>query len=116
MTPVQTRVHPAATATGHHLVDGTYSDGPQVWDDMTVEVALSVMAGARAAHLIVCDGDGRRTALITEAQLTAARADGTYTDRLRLRDLPAMGGHRWPALLPRVTDHGGTPGDLALSS
>lgn len=45
--------------------------GPQVCDDMTVEVALSVMAGARTGHLLVCDNDGLCTGLLTQAQLTA---------------------------------------------
>ncbi|MGW6570473.1 CBS domain-containing protein [Streptomyces sp. NPDC054975] len=60
---------------------------PQVWDAMTVEVALSVMAGARAGHLIVRDDDGRRTGLVTQTQLTVFRASSAYTDRVRLRDL-----------------------------
>ncbi|MFZ3572755.1 CBS domain-containing protein [Streptomyces sp. BH097] len=61
--------------------------GPRVWDDMTVEVALSVMAGARVGHLLVCDQDGRRTGLVTRAKLSAVRDGCAYTDRIRLRDL-----------------------------
>jgi predicted transcriptional regulator len=61
--------------------------GPRVWDDMTVEVALAVMAGARVGHLLVCDQDGRRTGRVTRAKLTAVRAGSAYTDRIRLRDL-----------------------------
>ncbi|MER5889139.1 hypothetical protein ABT160_35390 [Streptomyces sp. NPDC001941] len=60
---------------------------PRVWDDMTVEVALSVMAGARVGHLHVCDADGGLTGRITLAELNAFRADAGYTDRIRLRDL-----------------------------
>ncbi|MFF8606121.1 CBS domain-containing protein [Streptomyces sp. NPDC015346] len=64
--------------------------GPQVGDYMTVEVALSVMAGARAGHLVVRDDDGRRTGLVTRAQLTAVRDGSTYTDRIRLRELAGV--------------------------
>lgn len=61
--------------------------GPQVGDDMTVEVALSVMAGARVEHLPVCDNDGSRTGMVTMAELTAIRDGAAYTDRIRLRDI-----------------------------
>ncbi|GGW60295.1 hypothetical protein GCM10010381_51910 [Streptomyces xantholiticus] len=66
--------------------------GPQVWDDMTVEVALSVMAGARAQHLLVSDEDGRCTGLITRSQLTGVRDSCAYTDRVRLRDVLGEAG------------------------
>ncbi|MFI2297782.1 CBS domain-containing protein [Actinacidiphila glaucinigra] len=66
--------------------------GPQVWDDMTVEVALSVMASARTGHLIVCDEDGRCTSLVTLAQLTDIRDGCTYTDQVRLREVAHDGG------------------------
>ncbi|MFE8939850.1 CBS domain-containing protein [Streptomyces sp. NPDC007872] len=56
-------------------------------DHMTVEVALSVMAADRTGRLLVCDGDDRPTGLVTRAQLAAARAASSYTDRLRLRDV-----------------------------
>lgn len=61
--------------------------GPQVWNDMTVEVALSVMAAARTRHLVVCDEDGRRTGLVTQARLSTVRDSPGYTDRVRLRDV-----------------------------
>ncbi|MEV0126298.1 CBS domain-containing protein [Streptomyces sp. NPDC050703] len=61
--------------------------GPRVWKDMTVEVALSVMAGARVGYLLVCDEDGHRTGLVTRAGLTAVRDGAGYTDRVRLRDV-----------------------------
>ncbi|MEU5041256.1 CBS domain-containing protein [Streptomyces griseorubiginosus] len=61
--------------------------GPRVGDDMTVEVALAVMASARVEYLTVCDGDNRSTALITLARLAGLRDSSTYTDRIRLRDL-----------------------------
>ncbi|MFE0700092.1 hypothetical protein [Streptomyces sp. NPDC058872] len=64
----------------------------QVCDDMTVEVALAVMAGARTGHLLVCDADGLAAGLVTLARLTAVREGSAYTDRLRLRDLSGDGG------------------------
>ncbi|MET8980711.1 CBS domain-containing protein [Streptomyces sp. NPDC004539] len=54
---------------------------------MTVEVALSLMAGARVDHLVLCDGDEQSTGLITRARLAALRDSPEYTDRLRLRDV-----------------------------
>ncbi|MFF8674454.1 CBS domain-containing protein [Streptomyces sp. NPDC015242] len=61
--------------------------GPRVRDDMTVEVALSLMAGARVDHLVLCDGDDQRTGLITLARLAVIGGSPAYTDRLRLRDV-----------------------------
>ncbi|MFD5745669.1 CBS domain-containing protein [Streptomyces massasporeus] len=75
MTPVLTQ-HPA---TAH---------APRIVDDMTVEVALSLMAGAQVDHLVLCDGDDQSTGLVTLARLTALRNGPGYTDRVRLRDLP----------------------------
>ncbi|MFK4139272.1 CBS domain-containing protein [Streptomyces filamentosus] len=99
MTPTRTQprpprpvpVRPAGTAA----VDAA---GPQVWDDMTVEVALAVMAGARTGHLLVCDNDDQRTGLVTHAQLTTVRDSAAYTDRLRLRDLSDGGRSPRPSL------------------
>ncbi|MFF9849417.1 CBS domain-containing protein [Streptomyces litmocidini] len=109
MTPVQTQprstpaVPPPRTATG--TMDG---EGLQVGDDMTVEVALAVMAGARAGRLLVCDDDGLYAGLVTPAQLTAVRDSPAYTDRLRLRDLPGDGappaGHHARLPVPCVMD------------
>jgi CBS domain-containing protein len=79
LTPVQDQVQ-------HHAHDRNAS-GPRVRDDMTVEVALSLMAGARVDHLVLCDGDDQSTGLITLARLTALRAGPAYTDRVRLRDV-----------------------------
>ncbi|MFF5975172.1 CBS domain-containing protein [Streptomyces sp. NPDC012769] len=67
--------------------DASDEAGPHVWDDMTVEVALAVMRSARAGHLVVRDGDDRRTGLVTRAQLAGFRASAAYTDRVRLRAL-----------------------------
>ncbi|MFI6002251.1 CBS domain-containing protein [Streptomyces sp. NPDC051366] len=74
--------------------------GPQVCDDMTVEVALSVMASARAGHLLVCDNDGLCTGLVTQARLAAVRDSDAYTDRVRLRDVL---GDRGPFTSPMTT-------------
>jgi CBS domain-containing protein len=86
LTPVQTKTRPADSAA-RTVVDAMDAPGPQVWDDMTVEVALSVMASARSVHLLVSDEDGRCTGLITQARLAALRGSSSYTDRMRLRDV-----------------------------
>ncbi|WP_344328183.1 CBS domain-containing protein [Streptomyces macrosporus] len=67
--------------------DDTDASGPRVCDDMTVEVALAVMAGARVDHLTLCDGDDQYTGLITRARLAVLRDSSTYTDRIRLREV-----------------------------
>ncbi|WSJ91034.1 CBS domain-containing protein [Streptomyces sp. NBC_01304] len=79
----------AAGAAPHapSAVDIADATGPQVWADMTVEVALSVMAAAQAGHLVLCDADGRRTGLITQARLSGVRNRPSYTDRVRLADI-----------------------------
>ncbi|MFF5423705.1 MULTISPECIES: CBS domain-containing protein [unclassified Streptomyces] len=89
MTSAGTQPRPPSStpADGVTAVRTVPEAEPQVWDDMTVEVALSVMASARAGHLVIRDGDGRRTGLVTRAQLAAFRATAAYTDRVRLRDL-----------------------------
>ncbi|MBM7168430.1 CBS domain-containing protein [Streptomyces sp. G44] len=58
---------------------------------MTVEVALSVMAGARVRHLLVCDEDGRRVGQVSRSGLIAVRDGSGYTDRVRLRDISPLG-------------------------
>ncbi|MDT9691083.1 CBS domain-containing protein [Streptomyces sp. P9(2023)] len=93
MTLVQMQPCPTHPAPAHLTAgDAVDTDGPQVCDDMTVEVALSVMAGARTGHLLVCDNDGLCTGLVTRAQLTTVRDSPAYTDRLQLRDLFGDGG------------------------
>ncbi|MFF7446737.1 MULTISPECIES: CBS domain-containing protein [unclassified Streptomyces] len=87
-----TMVQMQPRSTGADFVPRTVADamdtaGPQVCDDMTVEVALSVMASARTTHLLVCDNDGVCTGLLTQAQLTAVRESAVYTDRVQLRDI-----------------------------
>ncbi|MHC0429465.1 CBS domain-containing protein [Streptomyces sp. O3] len=93
MTLVQ--MQPRSTDTAlvpRTVVDAVDTAGLQVCDDMTVEVALSVMAAARTGHLLICDNDGQCTGLVTRAQLTAVRDSAVYTDRLQLRDLSGDGG------------------------
>ncbi|MEU1915737.1 CBS domain-containing protein [Streptomyces massasporeus] len=75
MTPARTQYHSMAHA-------------PRICDDMTVEVALSLMAGAQVDHLVLCDEDDQSTGLVTLARLTVQRNAPTYTDRVRVRDLP----------------------------
>ncbi|MEE1753546.1 CBS domain-containing protein [Streptomyces sp. SP18CS02] len=136
MTLVHTQSVPVdAAPTARTVLDAMDSAGPQVWDDMTVEVALSVMAGARAGHLLVRDGDGRCTGLVTLAGLRTVRDSPAYTDRIRLRDVAAGSGpggpflpphtpmteaqhllrHRRLGALPVVDEHGRALGVLALS-
>ncbi|WP_406167717.1 hypothetical protein [Streptomyces sp. NBC_00996] len=78
--------------------------GPQVCDDMTVEVALSVMVGARVGFLVLCDRDEQVTGSITRTRLVAVRDSSAYTDRLRLRDVLGADG---PSAPPVTTT---TPG------
>ncbi|MGW6307480.1 CBS domain-containing protein [Streptomyces niveus] len=100
MTLVQMQPRPASATPVHRTTaDAMDTGGPQVCDDMTVEVALSVMASARTGHLLVRDNDDLCTGLLTQAQLTAARDSPTYTDRIQLRDIL---GDRGP-LTRRVT-------------
>lgn len=67
----------------------------RVFDDMTVEVALSVMAGAGVDHLLLCDGDDERTGSVTRAELAVHRDSFAYTDHVRLRDV--LGAPRGPS-------------------
>ncbi len=90
----------SATAVHRTVADAMDTAGPQVCDDMTVEVALSVMASARTGHLLVCDDSGLCTGLITWAQLTAVRDSSAYTDRVQLRDIL---GDRGPFTSPVTT-------------
>jgi CBS domain-containing protein len=114
------------------VADAMDTGGPQVCDDMTVEVALSVMASARTGHLLIRDDSGLCTGLVTQAQLTAVRDSSAYTDRVQLRDIlgdrgpftspvtamadaeHAMRYGRFDAL-PVVDEHGTALGVLALA-
>ncbi|CAD5965439.1 MULTISPECIES: CBS domain-containing protein [unclassified Streptomyces] len=121
-----------ATAVGRTVADAMDTAGPHICDDMTVEVALSVMASARTGHLLVCDDSGRCTGLVTQTQLAAARDGSAYSDRVRLRDIlgdrgpftspvttMAEAGHmmRYSDVdaLPVVDEHGSALGVLALA-
>ncbi|NBE50792.1 CBS domain-containing protein [Streptomyces boluensis] len=88
MTLAQMQPRPAGATPVYRTVADTMDPaGPQVCDDMTVEVALAVMASARTEHLLICDNDGLCTGLVTHAQLIAVHDDSAYTDRVQLRDI-----------------------------
>ncbi|MBD0842261.1 CBS domain-containing protein [Streptomyces sp. TRM68416] len=104
--------HPAPATTP--VVEEVEGRGPRVCDDMTVEVALAVMASARVEYLTVCDGDDRSTALVTLGRLAVLRDSSTYTDRISLRDvldgsLVSPGGRSGGA-----GEYGRVPGVLTL--
>ncbi|MFF7643380.1 CBS domain-containing protein [Streptomyces canus] len=133
MTMVQMQPRSAGAAPAPRTVaDAMQTAGPQVCDDMTVEVALSVMASDRTGHLLVCDNDGVCTGLLTRAQLTGARDSSVYTDRVQLRDILVAPGpfaspvtplteaehamrYRRLDALPVVDEHGNALGVLALA-
>ncbi|MFD7611180.1 CBS domain-containing protein [Streptomyces sp. NPDC059828] len=132
MTLVQMQPRSANATPVHESETDATTAGPQVWDDMTIEVALSVMDSARSGHLLVCDNDGLCTELVTQAQLAAFRDSSAYTDRVQLRDIlgddwPFMPPvtttpeaahsmrHRRPAALPVVDEQGSAPDILALA-
>ncbi|MEU9397405.1 CBS domain-containing protein [Streptomyces sp. NPDC048324] len=73
-------------------VDVMDAAGPQVCDDMSVEVALALMAAARTSRLVVCDQDDQAVGLVTRTDLTTIRDSGARTDRVRLRDLRGFHG------------------------
>ncbi|MEW2514265.1 CBS domain-containing protein [Streptomyces sp. NPDC046870] len=132
MTLDQTQFRSTRTNAVQPAADPADAAGPQVWEDMTVEVALSVMAAARTRQLVVCDEDGTCTGLVTRDRLTAVRDGSGYTDRIRLRDIedvigpfaspPATRAEAEHAMRRRrigaapVTDeHGNAPSALVLS-
>ena len=133
MTLAQMQPRPAGATPVHRTVADTMDPAvPQVCDDMTIEVALSVIASARTEHLLICDNDGLCTGLVTHAQLTAVHDDSAYTDRVQLRDIldnrraftspvtpiveaqHAMRGRRL-GTLPVVDEQGRALGVLALA-
>ncbi|BDH08785.1 hypothetical protein HEK131_60120 [Streptomyces seoulensis] len=69
----------------------------RVRDDMTVEVALAVMTGARVEYLLLCDGDDECTGSVTRSELALHRDGPRYTDRVRLRDIlvPGQSSPSW---------------------
>ncbi|MFJ9173945.1 CBS domain-containing protein [Streptomyces sp. NPDC102360] len=128
MQPRTTR----ATPVRETAADAVNTDAPQVPDDMTVEVALSLVASARTGHLLVCDNDGLCTGILTRAQLTAARDNSAYTDRIQLRDILGDPGPLTPPtttlaeaqhairhsrldVLPVADEQDSAPGVLALA-
>ncbi|WP_406499642.1 CBS domain-containing protein [Streptomyces sp. NBC_00846] len=133
MTLVQMQPRPAGADSVHRPVAEVMdAAGPQVCDDMSVEVALAVMAAARTGRLVVCDQDGQCTGLVTQAELAAVRDGSAYTDRVRLRDVlgdhgsftsPVTGAaeaehamrHLRLGALPVVDEQGSALGVLALS-
>ncbi|MFD3628805.1 MULTISPECIES: CBS domain-containing protein [Streptomyces] len=133
MTLVHTQSRPADADSVHRTaVEVMDAAGPQVCDDMSVEVALAVMAAARTARLVVCDQDGQCTGLVTRTELAAVRDSSGYTDRVRVRDI--LGDHgsfaspvttmaeaeqamrnRRLGVLPVVDEQGSALGVIALS-
>ncbi|MEV7900787.1 CBS domain-containing protein [Streptomyces anulatus] len=121
-----------ASAVGRTVADAMDTAGPQVCDDMTVEVALSVMASARTGHLLVCDDSGLCIGLVAHARLAAVREGSAYSDRVQLRDILGdlgpftspvttmaearhMMRHSDVDALPVVDEHGSALGVLALA-
>ncbi|MFE6594673.1 CBS domain-containing protein [Streptomyces sp. NPDC057781] len=101
MTLVQAQARSMSTDAAHRTAaDAMDAAGPQVWEDMTVEVALSVMAAARTGRLVVCDEDGQYIDLVTRDRLNAVRDGSGYSDRVRLRDITATVG---PLVSPLTT-------------
>lgn len=86
------------------VCDALDTSGPRVGDDMTVEVALFLMASARVEYLLLCDQDEHCTGSVTRAQLAAVRDSPAYSDRIRVRDVLGAGG-----------PHDRGPGALALT-
>ena len=115
MTPVQTQRQPSALSTVSAAGDMDAA-GPRVRDDMTVEVALSLMAGAGVEYLLLCDGDDQCTRSITRAELAAHRGSSTYTDRLRLRDVLAepFASPVFSRLLVRASCVSSSPGTRSI--
>ncbi|MFI6142466.1 CBS domain-containing protein [Streptomyces griseus] len=133
MTLIQMKPAPThAAAAGRTVADAMVTAGPQVCDDMTVEVALSVMASARTGHLLLSDDSGLCIGLVTHAQLAAVRDGSAYSDRVRLRDILGDCGpftspvttmaeaghmmrHSGVDVLPVVDEHGSALGVFALA-
>lgn len=88
MTLVQMQPRPAITRPARRKVaDVVDPAGPRVCDDMSVEVALSVMDAAHTGRLVVCDRDDQGIGVVTRAELAAVRDSSAYTDRVCLRDI-----------------------------
>ncbi|MER7690281.1 hypothetical protein [Streptomyces sp. NPDC097610] len=101
MVQTQQRLVGFVPTTGCDALD---TSGPRVGDDITVEVALFLMASARVEYLLLRDQDEHCTGSVTRAQLAAVRDSPAHTDRIRVRDVLGAGG-----------PHGRAPGALALT-
>ncbi|MFE3637094.1 CBS domain-containing protein [Streptomyces sp. NPDC059168] len=97
-------------------VDHVSGRGPRVPDDMTVEVALALMAGAGVDYLTVCDEDDQCKGLITLFGLTVLRESAMYTDRIRLRDVLGGSLHSPGPRTGGFGEYGRVPGVLGASS
>ncbi|MFG2739434.1 hypothetical protein ACGFY0_05105 [Streptomyces chartreusis] len=86
MTPLQTHRNPTTPDVMARL-DHLDAIELRVSDDMTVEVALSIMAGAGVEYLLLCNGDDERIGSVTRAELAVHRDSSAYTDRIRLRNV-----------------------------
>ncbi|MER6459852.1 hypothetical protein ABT278_05190 [Streptomyces sp. NPDC001228] len=110
-----------------------HAPGPQVDDHMAVDVALSVLIGARVPHLLLQDEDGRCTGLVTRAQLAAHHGGLWFSEQTRLRDISLDRGPftvstaalgeaeaamrtRTLSVSPVVDEHGYALGVLAITS
>ncbi|MER5297687.1 CBS domain-containing protein [Streptomyces pharetrae] len=126
--PPRSRTIPGTGLTAGDAMDVSV---PQVDDRTTVDVALSVLIGARVTHLLLRDDDGRCSGLVTRAQLAAHRGGSWFIDRTRLRDIPFDSGPftassavlddaeaamriRTLDVSPVIDDHGYALGVLAL--
>jgi CBS-domain-containing membrane protein len=100
LTPIPPRTGQDGNADGTGLTarDAMHALSPQVDDHMTVDVALSVLIGARVPHLLLQDEDGRCAGLVTRAQLAAHRGGSSYSERTRLRDIPYDRGPFTPSV------------------
>ncbi|MFE9453472.1 CBS domain-containing protein [Streptomyces sp. NPDC006739] len=99
MTLIQVQLRTADANTVHRTaVEAMDAAGPQVCDDMSVEVALAVMAAARTGRLVVCDQDDQRIGLVTRTDLITVRDSGAHTDSVRLRDIRGFHGSVTPPM------------------
>lgn len=99
MTLIQMQPRTAGANTlDRTAVDVMDAAGPQVCDDMSVEVALALMAAARTGRLVVCDQDDQPIGLVTRTDLTTVRDSGARADRVRLRDLRGFHGSFTPPM------------------
>ena len=88
MTLVQMQPRSACATPVHRTpTDAMDAAGPQVCDDMTTKVAVSVMDRTRNAHPLVRDDDGPYTAQVTQTLPVAVRDSSEHTDHVQPRDI-----------------------------